>query len=228
MSKATSSTEPRDGAAAPSSAAALEPADSITITDVDTLKSLSDPLRIRILELLSDPRPVKPVAAALGIPKTRLYYHLGVLEKHGLIRVVSERLVSGIVERTYQVTAKQIRIDKSMLAPGDADRGDVVGSLLQAVQSDVERSMAAGLVSMEESDAQSRGLYLSRMTTCIRPEDAPRFYKQLAELFEAFTAATDDASGKAYSLTALFHPSALGEDAPPAGAPKRRRPSRRE
>ncbi len=202
---------------------AFTPVESITIGDVDTLKSLSDPLRIRILELLADPRPAKQLAATLGLPKTRLYYHLGILEKHGLIRVVSERIVSGITERTYQVAAKQFRIEKSLLGPTSESGADIVGSLLQAVRSDVRNSSDAGLISMHEDEARSRGLFVSRVTTCIRPDDAQRFYKKLAALFEEFHAASDDDAGRAYSLTVLFHPSTLGDASP---APSRRNAAR--
>ena len=71
---------------------------------MDRLKAMADPTRIRfILELGAEPRTVKEVAEALGVPPTRLYYHLRILERHGLVEVANRRMVSGIEERSYRL-----------------------------------------------------------------------------------------------------------------------------
>ena len=46
--------------------------------------------------------------------------------KRGLIRVVRTRVVSGIIEKHYQVTAREFNVDRRLLSPhGDArDEGD--------------------------------------------------------------------------------------------------------
>ena len=73
------------------------------ISDVTTLKVVADPLRLRIGMLLIDrAMTVKELAAELGVPPTRLYYHVRMLERHDLVEVVGRRMVSGIEERTYR------------------------------------------------------------------------------------------------------------------------------
>jgi DNA-binding transcriptional ArsR family regulator len=78
------------------------------VTNVETLKALADPIRLRLLSALmvsSGPLPVRSVkelAAELGEPQTKLYRHVKQLEAVGLIRAVSSRVVSGIVEQRYQ------------------------------------------------------------------------------------------------------------------------------
>ena len=76
------------------------------IENLETLKVVADPLRLRILDAFGDkPHTVKQIAKVLEIPPNKLYYHVNMLEEHGLIRVVNTRLVSGIVEKTYRATA---------------------------------------------------------------------------------------------------------------------------
>jgi len=84
--------------------------EDFVIDDVETLKAVADPMRMRILFELDDPRTVKELASVFDVPQTRLYYHVKILERAGLIRVVSRRTVSGIEERTYRCTAKSTTI----------------------------------------------------------------------------------------------------------------------
>ena len=49
------------------------------------------------------------LAAELGIPRTRLHYHVNVLEKHGIIRVASTRVVNGATERRYEPTGRMLQ-----------------------------------------------------------------------------------------------------------------------
>src|SRR3712207_1417060 len=90
----------------------LDPKDIYFISDLETLKVVSDPLRLRILECFRGvPATVKDVAAALDMPPTRLYYHVNQLEERGLIHVVETRVVSGIIEKHYQTTAYRLTVD---------------------------------------------------------------------------------------------------------------------
>src|SRR5688572_24810596 len=97
------------------------PAESYLVTDLETLKVLADPLRLRIRELMGKPTTVKQVAAKLDLPATKLYYHINLLEKHGLIVLVDTRVVSGIIEKHYQVSAQNVRVAKHLLSGGDGN-----------------------------------------------------------------------------------------------------------
>ena len=79
------------------------------VSNVDMLKALADPLRLRLLYTLTQgagttlpTMSVKELAAELGEPQTKLYRHVKHLESAGLIRAVTSRVVSGIVEHRYQ------------------------------------------------------------------------------------------------------------------------------
>ena len=71
----------------------FQPAPVITISDLDTLKVVSDPFRVQILEVLvHEPQTVNQVAEKMGLAPSKLYYHFNMLEKHGLIQVVDTTL----------------------------------------------------------------------------------------------------------------------------------------
>src|SRR4051794_28260662 len=91
--------------------------DVLVVSDLEMLRLVSDPFRIQLLELLRErPTTVKELAASLGVPPTRIYYHINLLEVHGLIRVASSRIVSGIVEKRYEVTASRLSVDRALLS----------------------------------------------------------------------------------------------------------------
>jgi DNA-binding transcriptional ArsR family regulator len=98
------------------------PAGVRTISSVEELRALSDPIRLAILEKLMMSAPdqpdlpimsVKELAEALGEPQTKLYRHIRQLESVGLIKVAASRLVSGILEQRYQAAQRDMD-----LAPG--------------------------------------------------------------------------------------------------------------
>src|SRR5438093_9411843 len=89
--------------------------DTHVIETVAALKAVADPLRLRVLLALAEgPKTVKELAGELGVGPTRLYYHVNMLERNGLITVVERRMVSGIEERRYAGVAKNYTASPSM------------------------------------------------------------------------------------------------------------------
>ena len=97
-----------------------------TISDVETLRALADPLRLAILSALMDDGPaqrvmsVKELAEELGEPQTKLYRHIKTLASAGLIRVAASRLVSGIVEHRYQASQRDLMVGPDLLNSREA------------------------------------------------------------------------------------------------------------
>ena len=82
------------------------PAGTFTISDLDTLRVVADPLRNQIVELLiMEPQTVKQIAERLGLAPSKLYYHIGLLEKHGIIEVAETRMVANLQEKDYRAVA---------------------------------------------------------------------------------------------------------------------------
>src|SRR5690242_5492835 len=99
-----------------------EPVESIVVTNLETLKVVSDGLRSRIVDLLrAEPQTVKQLAATLNLPPKKLYYHINLLEQHELIRVIGTRIVSGIIEKTYRATAYLFLFEREVFASSPED-----------------------------------------------------------------------------------------------------------
>src|SRR6266508_2491724 len=124
------------------------PQDVHLISDPATLRVVAHPLRLRILEYLRSRAgkavSVKEIAAALGSPQTRLYYHVNLLVEHSLIRVAETHLVSGIVERRYRVTAYRLSFDRALLLgseTGDDGLEVWLSVVLDEVRSEIRRAV---------------------------------------------------------------------------------------
>ena len=109
-----------------------------TVTDVSKLKALAEPLRLRIgLLLIEEACTVKELAAALDVPPTRLYYHVKILEEHGLIEVAERRMVSGIEERRYRAIEENWVVAPDITTSA-VEASGVIGSLFDAMRTEVE------------------------------------------------------------------------------------------
>lgn len=76
------------------------------IDDLEKLKALSDPLRVNIITSLGTTKKnSQQLAQMLHINRTRIHYHLNILEEMGFIEVVDTDLVNGIVQKYYLPTA---------------------------------------------------------------------------------------------------------------------------
>jgi DNA-binding transcriptional ArsR family regulator len=69
--------------------------------------ALGHPLRVRVLDYLTDGEPASPVALAerLGEPLGNVAYHVRVLAEAGILRSVREIPRRGAIEHVYEVGA---------------------------------------------------------------------------------------------------------------------------
>lgn len=116
----------------------------MVLDDLDQLRALSDPLRLRILEALAGrPRTTKQVAELLEEKPTRLYHHVDALESAGLVRLVHTRPKRGTLEKYYQAAARRFRADSSLFptAPEDDETSwPVLGArIFEGVAEDLRR-----------------------------------------------------------------------------------------
>ena len=80
-----------------------------------------DPVRAHILAILAEPGSSTTVAAALGLPRQQVNYHLRTLERHNLVRMVEERPKRGLTERVMVATARAYVVSPSTLGDNAAD-----------------------------------------------------------------------------------------------------------
>ncbi len=108
-------------------------------------KALAEPLRIRLLEALWEmPQSARELAGRTDLPADRLYYHLGQLERAGLIEVAEYRpRARGKVERVYAPAVTEPPSDT--VSP--EEMAEFLGSMLDATRADINaayRSKQAG------------------------------------------------------------------------------------
>ncbi|MBK8022645.1 MAG: helix-turn-helix transcriptional regulator [Chloroflexi bacterium] len=197
------------------------------VHEIDTLEALkvfADPLRQRIMETLFDSsKTVKQIAAELEIAPTKLYYHINLMEEHGLIRVVDTRIVSGIIEKQYDAAAASFRIKRSLMAPGqgegDSGLDTVIDALVEPMRADLSKSLALGLVDLNQSPDESRRLKIGRSVLRLGPERADEFYERLGSLLDEFVCDDesnendDNPEASNYGLVLFFYPTASKQPA---------------
>ena len=206
--------------------------DVFLIDDLETLRLLTQPLRLRLLEALRvspEPMSVKELAAALGVPQTRLYHHVNLLEAHGLLNVAATRLVAGITEKRYAVTSSRIGVDRTLLAPAAAGDPELetlevlLSVVLDEVRGEIKRAVRAGLIDLElagEDDIGPRRLLLGRKWFRLTDGEAEDLGRRLLAVTEQFVEHTDAAGAQEgadnrhlYELLIGFYPAVSGPSA---------------
>lgn len=194
-------------------------ATEFVISDLDTLKVVADPLRLQIIELIFDhAHTVKQIGKKLKLPPSKLYYHINLLEKHGLIAVASTRVVSGIVEKSYQTAAQGIRVQRGLLSPGRpqqpaADGATIlVDAILNDTRADIKENTASGLINLSGDD-HPNSLRISRSTTRFTAAQALTFQERLKALLDEFKQHKEDPANddeQVYALVLALYPTARG------------------
>lgn len=190
----------------------FEPAHEFTITTLETLKVFSDPLRQQIIEILREAsKTVKQIAGELELAPTKLYYHVNLLEEHGLIRVTDTRVVSGIIEKQYRATARNFAIQRSLLSPGGKGEGlqTALNALIDPIRDEIERGIVSGIIDTSDSAPIARKLRLWRAMNTLSPDDAEQFYARLEALvteFDAHSTPPDAADAPGYTLLIAVYP----------------------
>lgn len=83
----------------------------MVLKDPGAQKAFFDARRQRILKSLVMPASATELAERLAEPASRLYYHLRLLERHGLIQPVGERQVRSNREVIYGLAAERFEAD---------------------------------------------------------------------------------------------------------------------
>lgn len=191
------------------------PAAAFTVDDLETLKILADPLRLRIIELLAKPRTVKQIAADLDIPPTKLYYHVNQLEQKNLIVTVDTRIVSGIIEKRYQVAAKSFHIKKGLLSPGADGTDDglsiTLNTLFENAKSEIHESVQAGVIDLlsadDDDECEPLAMFQGRLR--LYKEQLSAFQARLNALvkeFQELSHTPENSSGQTYKMLYVLYP----------------------
>lgn len=187
------------------------------IKDLETLRAMSDPLRVQIIELLiAQSLTVKQVAEKLGLAPSKLYYHFATLEKLGLIEVAETRMVANMVEKTYQSRADVVDVDPALFQFAKQGENEpfhmAINSVIDATREDIIRSLQARQFQLEQgAQEQPRRFIINRVVSRISEARVGEFQDRLIALMQEFEAENDTSARGAklqpYALTVAFYPS---------------------
>ncbi|MGD2157357.1 MAG: winged helix-turn-helix domain-containing protein [Anaerolineales bacterium] len=187
------------------------------IKDPKAVKSIADPQRNQIMEvLMAAPLTVNQIAEKLGLAPSRLYYHVNMLEKHGLIRVVDTSVHGNIIEKHYWLTAYDYEIDKDLLnfnITTEEGKDNIIRMLLANVETtreDLIRSMEARAFNLEQGAEPHPRRVIDFRDVCLIPEERMEdFQERLHDLLKEFSAAhaPDSADTHPWALSVLLYPS---------------------
>ena len=143
--------------------------------------------RHRVLRVLRDgPATVTQIADRLGIAKGSSHYHVRVLAKAGLIRLVETRKVRGVEERYYAMAATAIELPES--GPGEPDH--------------LMRHALADLESAPANDQKTVRLKHARLS----PAAFGAFEARLHALIDELTELSDPQESAADLFVAFYRP----------------------
>jgi DNA-binding transcriptional ArsR family regulator len=183
--------------------------DTFNITDLETLKAVSTPFRQNLMRLMADePRTVKEMAQELGTPPSRLYYHINQLEKHGIIRVVKTQVISGIIEKQYQLSARDFRVDRALLTPGsgqgDAAIEAVLLGTLDAGAEEIRQGIRTGVIDMSKRRPEPGTTFIGHSLATLTPQQYSDFLQRLFDLYQEFERMTSSPDEETVQLTGLL------------------------
>lgn len=124
-------------------------ADFADLDHLDLLDELTHRVRGPLLRRLRSPHSAAELADELGVPVTRLYHHLNVLESAGLIRVVATRRVGAATERRYRAIARGFRL-RSDLVEDPATFARSVGVVVDATRAELADCVERGACAVDD------------------------------------------------------------------------------
>lgn len=131
-----------------------EPRDMLLRTH-DQVRALTHALRLRLLTSLAHrPASAKQLADRFGVPTTRLYHHLDLLEEHGFVEVVATRRSGARTERCYGTPPRRsIRPGPELLDPDDRDElAAAMSSMVEIAGIGLAEAIRAGRVDLHDDD----------------------------------------------------------------------------
>ncbi|CEI74049.1 MULTISPECIES: ArsR/SmtB family transcription factor [Romboutsia] len=88
----------------------------LVLRDLECIKAIAHPRRIDILKTFDkSPLSAKQLSQLLDEPHAKINYHIKTLYKVGILELVEEKIKSGIVEKYYYPSAKNIVIGQKIL-----------------------------------------------------------------------------------------------------------------
>ena len=194
----------------------FKPAPVMIVQDLETLKILADPLRNQILEILAPEKlTINQMAEKLGLTPSKLYYHINLLEKHGLIQEVDTIVKANIIEKVYWISAYECKMDQNLFNFSTPEgQESVMTAMVTPINSTREDMLRIQVLfnryKTEAVEEHPRKVVIYREVRKMSDETADRFAERFKEVLEDFeNYAEDEKNDDAHmrALTVAFYPS---------------------
>jgi DNA-binding transcriptional ArsR family regulator len=180
------------------------------LADAAAVEVALDPIRASILDALAEPGSAAAVAAAVGLTRQKVNYHLKALEAHGLIELAEERRWGGITERIVRRTARHLVVAPDVLQSTASDPDEVADHLsaayLIAVNARTVSEVGAITRSAATAGARLPTLTVDTVIGFRSPDDRAAFATDLQAAVAALAARYHHDDGRPHRLTISSYP----------------------
>lgn len=184
--------------------------ETMILKDLKQIKVFAHPLRARLVEAFADkPRTAKQVAEIIGQKPTKLYHHVEVLERVGLIKLVKTQKKRGTLEKYYRTVAKRFSVDSGVFQVKGKEK-QILGeframfaTMLENTMQEINESIAEKLICPEKKE---RHATLARKRVRTTRGTAKKLDRKIQKLLDEFAAAKEKKGDVEYALTLVFYP----------------------
>jgi DNA-binding transcriptional ArsR family regulator len=183
--------------------------DVFVLNDIEQIRAMADPLRQRIVEALIDASlTTKQVAQQLKEQPTKLYHHVELLEKAGIIKLVETRPKRGTVEKYYRAVAQSFTVDRDLFSnrPESDETAktllNIVGGMFETTLAEMRESLAAKLLRPGKKMPSRMTRNLIRST----PANIEKLNQKLNAIIDECDVLDSEDGEVAYGLTVAFYP----------------------
>jgi DNA-binding transcriptional ArsR family regulator len=178
------------------------------LNDAAAVEVALDPIRASILDALAEPGSAASIAAAVGLTRQKVNYHLKALEAHGLVEPAGERAWGGITERYLRRSARHLIVAPEVLG-GVPDPNEVVDRLSAAFLVAVNARTVSEIGSIMSGVAAGMRVPTLTVDTVIgfrSPGDRAAFASELQSAIAALAARYHHDDGRLHRLTVSSYP----------------------
>ncbi len=181
-----------------------------TVKNLEQIKVMAHPLRMRLLEAFSHkPMTAKQVAGQLGEQPTRLYYHVNALKRVGIIELVKTSKKRGTTEKYYRTVADNFIVDRSLFelkprAKAAVTRMQIMTTkIFENALSEIRQSLAEKLV---DPKSEKGKLTLSHNHIRATPAQIAILDKKINALIKEIESMKPKRGSVEYGLTLAIYP----------------------
>lgn len=179
------------------------------LSNTAAVEAALDPIRAAILNALTEPGSATTIAAAVGLTRQKVNYHLRALEAHGLVEPTETRSWGGITERFVRRSARQLMVSPDVLQSTAIDPDQVADQLSAGYLVAVNARAVSEVGAIAHDAGDARRLPTLTIDTVIgfaSPEDRAAFAAELQSAVAGLVARYHHDDGRPHRLTVSSYP----------------------